>query len=208
MKRRDRHSGRAASVAILICGVMVLPASQGRLDVHAFSPGDVAGQAPANADAKTMAEFTERVKAYAELHRKVEDTLDPLPDEATPEAIDRHQRAFADRLSKARAGARRGDVFTPEMQRLAQTLIARLFKDPRARRDLRASVMEDNPAGVKIAVNGRYPDAVPLSTMPPDILKQLPPLPEELEYRFVGDALILLDPDAHIIVDYVRRALP
>ncbi len=57
-------------------------------------------------------------------------------------------------------------------------------------------------------VNGRYPDAVPLSTMPPEVLKNLPPIPKEVEYRFVGDTLILLDPDAHIIVDFVARALP
>ena len=44
--------------------------------------------------------------------------------------------------------------------------------------------------------------------MPPDVLKALPPLPESLEYRFVGDSLILLDPHAHIIVDFLPNALP
>ena len=37
-----------------------------------------------------------------------------------------------------------------------------------------------------LKVNGRYPDAVPLSTVPPQVLKGLPNLPEELQYRFVG----------------------
>jgi hypothetical protein len=69
--------------------------------------------------------------------------------------------------------------------------------------------MDDNPGGaVKLAVNARYPDDVPLSTMPPEVLKNLPPLPAELEYRFVGETLILLDPDAHLVVDFVPRALP
>ena len=61
---------------------------------------------------------------------------------------------------------------------------------------------------MKLAVNARYPDQVPLSTMPPDVLENLPKLPKEVEYRFVGEHLILLDPDAHIVVDLMPRALP
>jgi hypothetical protein len=59
-----------------------------------------------------------------------------------------------------------------------------------------------------LAVNARYPDSVPLSTVPPQVLKGLPELSEELEYRFVGDSLILLDPHAHIIADYMERVFP
>ena len=59
---------------------------------------------------------------------------------------------------------------------------------------------------MKLAVNGRYPDEVPLSTVPPQVLTSLPKMPEELEYRFIRDNLILLDPHAHIIVDFMDRA--
>ena len=41
--------------------------------------------------------------------------------------------------------------------------------------------------------------------MPPQVLQALPKLPEELEYRFIGDRLILFDIHAHIIVDHDRR---
>ena len=44
--------------------------------------------------------------------------------------------------------------------------------------------------------------------MPPQILKALPALPEELEYRFIQTSLIILDVDAHIIVDYLTGAVP
>ena len=57
---------------------------------------------------------------------------------------------------------------------------------------------------MRIRVNGRYPDDVPLANMPAELLKNLPPLPEIVEYRFVGDSLILLDSDAHLD----RRPLP
>jgi hypothetical protein len=170
---------------------------------------EIVSQAPVNADAKTMADFVDRANKYGELHRKVEGTLPKLAAESSPRQIDTHQREFAARMTAARAGARPGDVFTPAMQAVVRTLIARLFRDPQARRHLRSSIMDDNPRGsVKLAVNARYPDVVPLSTMPPDVLKQLPVLPQELEYRFVGETLILLDPDAHIVVDYVEHALP
>ena len=71
------------------------------------------------------------------------------------------------------------------------------------------AVMEENPGEVvKLVVNGRYPDTIPLSSVPPQILQALPPLPQELEYRFIETSLILLDVQAHIIVDYLTGAVP
>ena len=208
MSTSCRLQGTRSACVVLTCGLALLAGPAGAAGRLATASSGWSSQAPANPDAKVMAEFAERVKAYAELHRKVESTLPKLAEEATPAAIDTHQREFAARMKKARAGARPGELFTPDMQRVVRTLIGRLFRDSNARRQLRDSIMDDNPAGVKLAVNGRYPDEVPLSTMPPDVLKQLPVLPEELEYRFVGETLILLDPDAHVVVDYVTRALP
>ena len=186
---------------------VALVASAARLD--GMPAAAVLGQEPpVNADAHTMAEFTKRVAEYAALHKKIEATLPKLPDKATPTEIDTNQRAFAAQLAAARAGARQGDLFTPEMQTLVRKLLTGLFKTSAARAQLRASVMDENPTNVRVAVNSRYPDAVPISTMPPEILKSLPLLPEELEYRFVGETLILLDPHAHIVADFVPRALP
>ena len=57
-------------------------------------------------------------------------------------------------------------------------------------------------------VNGRYPDTVPLTTIPPPVLQTLPKLTEDLEYRFIGDSLILLDAHAHVIADFIEDVLP
>jgi len=59
-----------------------------------------------------------------------------------------------------------------------------------------------------VSANGRYPDTVPLATMPPQVLAALPTLPDELEFRFIADRLILLDVPAHLVVDYIEDALP
>jgi hypothetical protein len=75
-------------------------------------------------------------------------------------------------------------------------------------RQIKSSILDENPVGLKIQVNDRYPDKVPLATMPPQLLERIPKLPEGLEYRFVGDALVLMDVAAHVILDFVPKALP
>jgi hypothetical protein len=189
-----------------LCSALLIVGNGGLWPQHTAGPqGD-----PVNFDAKTMAEFTQAVEEYAALHRAVEAGLPKLSDSATPQEIDRHQREFGTRLAKARAGARQGDLFSPSMQAVARRLMERLFRNAESRRQLRESVMDDNPSPsqMRLAVNARYPDAVPLSTMPPDVLKNLPPIPKEVEYRFVGATLILLDPDAHVVADFVPNVLP
>jgi hypothetical protein len=160
-----------------------------------------------NTDAKTMADFQERIKVYVELHQKIEGKLPSLPKEATPQQIDRNQRELGRLIREARASAKQGEIFTPDMQSLVKRMMSTLFAKAQGAQ-LRASIMDENPMSVKLAVNGRYPDEVPLATMPPQVLKTMPAMPEELEYRFVGDNLVILDDHAHIIVDFMPNVLP
>ena len=91
---------------------------------------------------------------------------------------------------------------------MLRKLLAGLFNGPEGKQ-LRMAVAEENPGeSVKLVVNGRYPDTIPLSSMPPQVLRTLPQLPAELEYRFIESTLILLDVHAHIIVDYMTGAVP
>jgi hypothetical protein len=159
------------------------------------------------ADAQALATMNDRLKEYLEVHKKVEDTLPKLPDEATPQQIDKNQRAFEQRLREARKSAKQGDIFTPQAQPVIKRLLATVFAGPEGKQ-LKASIMDENPVGISISVNGRYPDAVPISTVPPDVLQTLPKLVEDMEYRFVGDNLILLDAHAHIIADFIPNAIP
>ncbi len=161
-----------------------------------------------NTSASVMVSFKERVAEYAALQEKLSQSLPRLPAEATPQQIDAHQRALAELVRAARKNARLGELFTPDMQQEVRKLMAQVFKQRQDRRELRASIAEENPRGIRLTVNGRYPDAVPLATMPPEVLQNLPALPEDLEYRFVGDSLILFDSRAHIVVDFMPRALP
>jgi hypothetical protein len=162
------------------------------------------------ADAQALATMNERLKEYVDLHLKLERSLPKLPEEATPQQIDQNQRAFEKLVREARATAKPGDIFTPEARPVIRRLLATVFGGPDGRQ-LKASIMDENPvdpAALKLTVNGRYPDTVPLTTIPPQVLQTLPQLTEDLEYRFIGDWLILLDTHAHVIVDFIDNALP
>jgi hypothetical protein len=160
-----------------------------------------------NPQAQTMAAFEKRVAEYVALHRKLEATLPNLPKEATPQQIDEHQRALGKLIQQARASAKPGDLFTPAMRKIVRGLLGKVFRGPGGRQ-VKASILDEYTENAPVQVNSRYPDAVPLSTVPPQVLQNLPTLPEDLEYRFVGDRLILLDAHAHIIADYVEKVFP
>jgi len=172
-------------------------------------PLDAAQKTPpprTNANAATIAEFVKRVDQYVALHRKLESTLPNLPKQTNPAEIDRHQRALSRLLQDARKNAKPGDIFTPAMQRLVRSLLSPVFRGKDGQQIKNEILDNEYKGNVKLAVNGRYPDEVPISTVPPQVLQQLPKLPEEFEYRFIGTNLILFDPHAHIIADYVERA--
>ena len=57
---------------------------------------------------------------------------------------------------------------------------------------------------MKVDVNTVYPTTIPLATFPPVLLRKLPDLPPELEYRLVAHSLILRDVKANLIVDILR----
>jgi hypothetical protein len=161
-------------------------------------------------DAQALATMNDRLKEYVGLHVKLERSLPNLPTEATAAQIDTHQRAFEKLMREARASAKPGDIFTVEARPVIKRLLASVFGGSDGPQ-LKASIMDENPVdpvALKLRVNGRYPDTVPLTTVPPQVLQTLPQLTEDLEYRFIGDWLILLDTHAHVIADFVDNALP
>jgi hypothetical protein len=186
---------------LLAAAIAVLMLTAASIDATAQKP-----EPSVNPQAATLADFVKRVEAYVALHKKLEATLPKLPAQTDPYQIDKHQRAMLRLMQQARKDAKQGDLFTPAMQRLVRDLLRPVFSGPDGRQ-LRAEIFDnESKANVKLVVNARYPDEVPISTVPPQVLAQLPKLPEELEYRFVGTYMILFDPHAHIIADFVPQA--
>ncbi|HVH57483.1 MAG TPA: hypothetical protein VM791_14575 [Vicinamibacterales bacterium] len=159
------------------------------------------------ADAQAIAELNTRIKEYVAMHQRLEATLPPLPKETNPKVIDTHERALEKLIRTERKNARPGDIITPAARRALRQRFARVFSGTSGQQ-FKATILDENPGRIALTVNSRYPDEVPVSTVPPQVLSALPPLPDELEYRFIGERLILLDIHAHTIADFMDNAFP
>lgn len=169
---------------------------------------EAAAEAPpaSPAEAQAVETFEARVKEYRVLHKKLESAVPRLPRHATPEQIDKNQRALGDLIKSARKDAKPGDLFSAGMKAYVKRVLDVILSGPDGK-VIRASIMDENPGVPSLTINERYPTSIPLSTMPPHILAALPKLPEDLEYRFIGLRLILLDTQADIILDYAEGVL-
>lgn len=160
-----------------------------------------------NAHAATIADFKDRVYGYAALSKKLDDSIkEPSPDSPQQAFFD-HQRALATLIQKSRAGAKPGDLCRKPMRDIIRRLVAGVVRAPGGA-EIRKSILDEDPGNLKLTVNGEYPDNAPLSTVPPQILKGLPTLPDRLEYRFIGKRLLLIDTHARIVADVVERVIP
>ena len=159
-----------------------------------------------NTSAAVIQDFLKRVEVYVALHKKLEGTLPKLPEQTNPHQIDAHERALAALMQAARKDAKPGEILTQGMQGRIRSLLRPVFSGQNGQQIKNEILDKEYKGNVKLVVNGRYPDEVPISTVPPQVLSALPKLPEELEYRFIQNSLILFDSHAHIIVDYMDRA--
>ena len=161
-----------------------------------------------NPNAALMADFKARVEKYAELHKEQAKGSARQKENTTAEQINKQQAALAAKIQAARSGAKQGDIFTPEMRPVFRRLLAPEMKGEEGR-DAKAIIKDDAPAPgtVPFKVNAKYPEGQPKPTMPTNLLLNLPPLPEPLEYRVVGQHLLLIDTAADLIVDYILNVI-
>lgn len=174
-----------------------------------FGPNGVAQPPQVNKEAALMADFTARVEKYVQLRDRLQKDTPRLQKKSEPAEITAAEKALAAQIRAARAGVKRGDIFTPAISAKFRRLLNPELKGPDGP-ETKAAIMDDNPGKFPFQINGEYPPAETLSTMPPNILASLPPLPKgkDLEYRFVGKHLILRDVRANIIIDFVPNAMP
>ncbi len=149
-----------------------------------------------------MADFSTRVSAYFDLRSELEKRLPPRRVTADVSAIPREIRSLAKEIRVARAGARQGDIFTPTISvEFRRVLLLEMNANTWD------AIMDDNPGELSNHINGNYPEGEPLSTVPANILVVLPRLPEDIQYRFLGRNLILLDMRASVILDRIPFAI-
>ena len=158
--------------------------------------------------AAVFADFGKRVDAYVALRNQLADSVGELDPTRSQAEIATRAAALGKAIIARRAGAKQGDIFTPEVA----TVLATLIKEEYSRRsepvqETREDQQEELPDFVP-SVNQIYPTSYPLATFPPALLPLLPQLPEEVEYRIAQNYLVLRDIEANLIVDLMPNAVP
>ena len=170
------------------------------------NPTVAADGQPVNPVGAAVQEFHKRLEAYMKIHREADAKVPSLKRTDDPVEISTREKGLADMIMTMRAGAQPGDIFAKEYQPYFIQIVQEDFKK-RPAADRKALVHE-LPRGVKVSINTVYPTTLPLITVPAALLRALPDLPPELEYRIVGRHLLLRDVKANLIVDALYDVVP
>ena len=153
--------------------------------------------------------FVAATHDYVRMHRRLERITGPIELNSTPDSINRAMQALAAAIRAERPDAHQGDLFTPAVAGELRTRINdALLEHGFTAADLRASERQDgiDPTSVTLRVNGTF-FWVLASAMFPCVIEALPPLPPELQYRIVGNDLVLVDVHASLVVDILPNVL-
>jgi hypothetical protein len=167
----------------------------------------------ANPDALVLVDFQKRIDTYMAIHKAAAKESLPIKETNNPAEIKAAQEALGAKIRAARSEAKPGDILTPEIRNKFRRLMYPVVQGT-AGRETKEELSEDVhekdegiPKKVPLKVNATYPEGNPLPTTPPNVLMNLPKLPEELEYRILDKNLILRDVQANIIVDFIPNAI-
>jgi hypothetical protein len=174
-------------------------------------------------DAETLRKFQHEIEEYVELRKDALKHIKPLSTKTTPAEADRYQNEVTAAIISYRKGSKRGEIFKPEVEQAIRRTLNREFSGPNGPALLKG-IQQGNPRvegnplpqdpskevkkNVTVAVNVRYPETAPYSSVPPTLLLKLPLLPEQVRYRFIGRTLIIRDTEADVILDYIPDAVP
>ena len=164
---------------------------------------------PTALEEQALEQFDRAIDDYVALHRRIDRSLPPQRSFDDAEEMFAARDALRERIIRSRPNARRGDVFGPAV---SEVIRDRLLRAVRWHRHDPADILADNRAervrGTPMPkVNEPFPWGLG-AAMWPTLLRVLPELSEELEYRFVDRDLVLIDMHANVVVDILSDALP
>ena len=178
----------------------------GPVNAKASNQGPLQGPSPAD-EVAAMAQFEAAIAKYMALRKRLRNEITgPVPNSTAPDLV-RASDALAAAIQRARTGVREGNIFVVPV-----TVVVKRRVDDVVRRDnlgpMLADIDDEAPTVRAPSIHLRFPAASQMATMPPSLLAALPQLPKELEYRIVGNYLVLRDVDAALILDYIPAAVP
>jgi hypothetical protein len=156
-------------------------------------------------DSSAVREFQGRVDNYLSAKKKQDIAQKPTD---SPGKLAQEKQQTTKKTQAARPEAQRGDIFAPAVSAYFKKQIESTLRGPEGSK-VRASLRHAEPLpDVQLRVNAKYPRNLPLQSTPPTLLKNLPPLPKELQYRIIGSALVLYDMSSGLVVDFIPGAVP
>jgi hypothetical protein len=151
--------------------------------------------------------FSARIEDYLRLRDGAVAAVGRIQVTAKPGELRKDVIELTKQLQTRRRSAREGDILGGAVAVAIRTsLWHRLSREDGA--TIIAAIRDVQPDRFAPEVNTPYRDTEPRSTVPAQILRVLPRLPEELSYRFVGRDLLLLDKPTGLVLDVLRGALP
>jgi hypothetical protein len=192
-----------------ILGLSALCLTFGTFTLAAPVPsyGQTSTAVPSRPGDPAFATFGEAVTRYLSLVQRLHREVPELRVTTQSAEINNRSDMLAGAIQRSRKGAVQGGFFDAQTARVIRERLATSLHGENV-----ATLLEginDEPV-VKgpPKVHLRFPAASSMATMPSRLLEALPPLPQGLEFRFVGRALVLRDRDAAMILDYLPDALP
>ena len=165
------------------------------------------GAAGASAEAAAIKQFDEAIAKYMALRRGLRSEVrGPVKDSSSSQVTDASD-ALAGAIQRARQDEQVGAIFNKPVAAVIKRRIADAVRTEKLETVL-AGIDDEGKTGPTPKVHLRLPVSAQMATMPPSLLKVLPPLPKALEYRILGSHLVLRDVDASLILDYIPTAVP
>ena len=161
----------------------------------------------ASADAAASKEFADAIAKYMAMRQTLHsEALGPVKNSSSSELNDASD-VLAGSIQRARRDASVGSIFNESVAAMIKRHIAETVRSEHLVSAL-ADIDDEGTAGPSPKLHLRLPVTAQMATMPPALLKVLPPLPKALEYRILGRYLVLRDVDASLIIDYIPMAVP
>ena len=154
--------------------------------------------------------FQSAVGEYMALREVVKQTTPPLKITPDAEDIRAASNAIAEGILRTRSSAKEGDIFNADVAELLRLRIGASSREPGCDvAEIVAAERDDHgvPPPQRPLVHDRLDWGRGLF-MPWCVLRVLPLVPDELQFRFVERDLVLVDIEAGLVVDVLPDALP
>jgi hypothetical protein len=172
-----------------------------------WASGPQATPGSSAAEAAAIKQFDAEIAKYMRLRQKLRSEVQGPVKNSSASQVNNASDALAAAIERSRQGAHVGTIFSEPIA----TVIKRRIADAVRTENLvpvLADIDDEGKSSITPKVHLRLPVSAQMATMPASLLKVLPALPKEVEYRILGRYLVLRDVDASLILDYIAVAVP